>query len=146
MPELDFAFLADHVRVEGGVAHVLAAGIDTITAPTVPTGQNIGVHFRLGFTRQECGRPHRIEIIFQDEDGRRLLQLANVVTPEWTPTLPPHWRQGLAVGMNLGVPLPHYGLYSFELMVNDEARATLPLRVIPQEQAPTAARVADEPQ
>ena len=131
MPELDYAFLADYVRLEGAWAHVLAAGVDTILAPSVPTGQNVGFVFRLAFTRQECGRPHRVEILFQDEDGVRLAQLSAVVTPEWTEGLPPHWRQGYPGGFNIGVPLPQYGLYSFELLVNDENRKTLHLRVLP---------------
>jgi hypothetical protein len=130
VPELDYAFLAEHVRTEGAFAHVLAAGIDTIFAPTTPTGQNIGLVFRLGFTRQECGRPHRVEIVFQDEDGVRHAQISTVVTPEWTDGLPAHWRQSVVGGLNFGIPLPQYGLYSFEVMVNDENRKTLPLRVL----------------
>lgn len=40
MPTLDYALLCDYVRVEGGVAHVIAAGIDTIWKEEVPSGQN----------------------------------------------------------------------------------------------------------
>jgi hypothetical protein len=93
VPELDYAFLAEYVRAEAPAAHALSVGIDTIIAGTVPTGQNIGLLFRLGFTRQECGRAHRVEILFQDEDGVRLAQISTVVTPEWTKGLPVHWRQ-----------------------------------------------------
>jgi len=130
VPELDYALLAEYVRIEGGVAHVLSAGIDTIIAPTVPTGENIGLLFRLGFTRQECDRPHRVEILFQDEDGVRHAQISTVVTPVWTEGKPIHWREGAIGGLNFGIPLPRYGLYSFEVMVNDENRKTLNLRVI----------------
>lgn len=130
MPQLDYAFLADYVRAEGGVAHVIAAGIDTIHAPAVPTGSNIGLLFRIEFTRNECERPHRIEILFQGEDGQRLADLSTVVTPSWTDGLPVHWRQGFVGGLNFGIPLPRYGLYSFEIMVNDENRKTIHLRVV----------------
>jgi hypothetical protein len=40
VPTLDYALLCDYVRVEGGVAHVIAAGIDTIWKEEVPSGQN----------------------------------------------------------------------------------------------------------
>ena len=43
MPDLDYAFLADYVRPERGLAHVMATGIDTVTAPSVPTGYNLGL-------------------------------------------------------------------------------------------------------
>jgi hypothetical protein len=36
VPELDFALLSDYVRVEGGIAHVIAAGVDTVNTPTRP--------------------------------------------------------------------------------------------------------------
>ena len=131
MPELDYAFIAEHVRIDGPFGHALAIGGDTIIAPTTPTGQNIGLLFRIGFTRNECGRPHRVEVIFQDEDGERLAQIASVVTPEWTEGLPLHWLQGVMTGLNFGVPLPRYGLYSFEIMVNDGHQKTVHLRVVP---------------
>jgi hypothetical protein len=44
MPELDFAFMCDYARAEGALAHVIAAGIDTVQLPATPTGAN----FRLG--------------------------------------------------------------------------------------------------
>jgi hypothetical protein len=145
VPELDYAFLAEYVHTEGGVAHVLSAGVDTIVTADTPTGQNIGLVFRLGFTRQECGRAHRVEIVFQDEDGVRLAQISTVVTPQWTEGLPVHWRQGVPGGLNFGIPLPRYGLYSFQVMVNDENRKTLHLRVIePTEPATPNESGADE--
>jgi hypothetical protein len=32
-------------------------------------------------------------------------------------------------GINMGVPLPRYGLYSFEVLVNDSLLKSVPLRV-----------------
>lgn len=134
MPELDYALLCDYVRAEGGMAHVVAAGIDTIWAPEVPAGQNLGLLMRVAFARNECGRPHRIEVIFQGEDGERLAQIGGVVTPEWSSDLPPGWRVGALMGLNIGVPLPRYGLYAFEVLVNDSLVKSIPLRVLQREQ------------
>jgi hypothetical protein len=43
MPELDFALVCEHVRVEGGVAYITVAGIDTLIVEDVPAGWNLGV-------------------------------------------------------------------------------------------------------
>jgi hypothetical protein len=133
MPELDYAVLCDYVRTEGGIAHVIAAGIDTVYTPDVPAGQNVGLLMRVAFTRNECGRPHRVELIFQDADGERLAQVMGVITPEWQPDLPPSWRVGALLGLNIGVPLPRFGLYAFEVLINDSHVKTIPLRVIRRE-------------
>jgi hypothetical protein len=47
MPELDFALIADDVNVENGVAYVMRGAIDTVTAQTIPIGQNMGLLFRV---------------------------------------------------------------------------------------------------
>ena len=136
MPELDYGLICDYVRAEGGIAHVISAGIDTIWANEVPAGQNIGLLMRFTFTRNECGREHRIEVIFQDADGERLAQIAAAVTPQWNQELPAGWRAGVLMGLNVGVPLPAYGLYSLEIMLNDSQVKTIPLRVAPPVQTP----------
>lgn len=129
MPELDYALLCDYVRTEGGIAHVIGAGIDTVTIADVPTGANVGVLVRLTFTRNECGSPHRLEIIYQSFDGAHLARVDSVLTPEWNEPLPVQWRQGALIGLNIGLPLPAYGEYALEVMVNDNHMKTLRLRV-----------------
>jgi hypothetical protein len=141
MPSLSYALLADYVRAESGVAHVIAAGIDTVYAAEVPTGHNLGLLIAVRFTRAECGRPHRLEIRFSDEDGNDLAQASTVVTPDWDDTIPLHWGRGLLTALNLGVPLTRYGLYQFVIMVDDNQLGELPLRVVPRAVAPQ-----DEPE
>lgn len=132
MPELDFAILADRVSTEaGGVGYVMRGGVDTVTAPEVPTAQFIGLLFRVAFTRAECGRPHRFELIFQDVDGQRLMQAGSVLEPVWQETLPAHWHYNLLGGLNVALPFPNYGLYSLEILINDTNHKTLQIRVVP---------------
>jgi len=132
MPELDYAVLGDYVRVEGGVAHIIAAGIDQISAPETPTGQNVGLLIRVRFARTECGRPHRLEVIFQDMDGTRLSQINSTTEPVWSDDLPATWRVGVLLGINFGIPLPSYGEYAFDILINDSLVKTIPLMVRPR--------------
>lgn len=136
MPELDFAVLADRVSTEaGGVGYVMRGGVDTVTAQAIPAVQFLGLLFRVGFTRVECGRPHRLELVFQGEDGERLMQASSVLQPAWNQDLPAHWLLSLLGGLNFPLPLPRYGLYSFELLINDSNYKTIPLRVVPGPEA-----------
>lgn len=138
MPDLDFAFLCDYARAEGGLAHAIAAGIDTVYAETVPTGANFAVLLRTTFTRNECGRPHRIEIIIQDVDGDRVGQLVGTVMPEWKEGLPVGWKVGALLAMNLGLPIQRFGEYEVAIMLGDQQVKSLQFRVVERqpEQAP----------
>ena len=131
MPEIDYAFLCDHARVEGGLGYVIAAGVDTLYVPEVPSGANIALLMRVSFTRNECDRPHRIEVIIQDTDGARIGVINGTATPQWIPDLPPGWRVGTMTAFNMGLPLPHYGEYSIEILVNDGNARSIDFRVIP---------------
>ena len=109
MPELDFALLAEHVRLEPpGLAHVISGGMDVIETPELPNTINIGLLLRVGFYRAECGQPHRVEMIIQDEDGHRLVQLAATGKPDWPEGLPVNWKSNQPFAFNLPVPLQDY--------------------------------------
>jgi hypothetical protein len=56
MPELDFMVTADYVRAEGGMLHMIAAGVDTLLVRSVPAAQPLGVGLRMlkrGITEQQ---------------------------------------------------------------------------------------------
>ena len=130
MPQLDFAFLCDYVRADSGTAHVIGAGIDTVYTPETPTAHNLALLARFTFTQGECGRPHRIEVFFRTEDGAEVAKFETVVEPIWEPTLPPGWPVGGVLGLNFGLPLPSFGLYSFEIMIDDGSAKSLNFRVV----------------
>lgn len=136
MPDLDFALLCDYVRAESGVAHVIAGGVDTVFASEVPTTHQVGILLRLRFTRNECGRAHWVEVVFQDTDGESLTHITGSLTPEPSADLPPGWRTGAIMGLNVTVTLPSYGLYTFEVLVNDSSVKSLDFRVVPAPQDP----------
>lgn len=130
MPGLDYAFVCDYVRAEHGLAHAIAAGIDTFFHPQVPAGSNFGLLLRATFSRNECGRNHTLEVIFQDADGERLAQIQAGVRPEWPPEHPAGWPVGALLGINMGVPIPRFGFYSLEILVNGNSVKSIPLRAV----------------
>jgi hypothetical protein len=114
--------LADYVRQDGGVIHIMGAGVDTVTAPAVPTVQPFGVALRMSFgTTEEPGEEHRLTVSFIGPDNRLLDANATFVTPPRQLGVPEHWRTGLGVALQILVPLPQYGDYSCELDVDDGA-------------------------
>ena len=122
MPELDYMVLADYVRQDGGVTHILGAGVDTVAAPAVPSVQPFGVALRISFgTIEEPGEPHRLTLSFIGPDKRVLDARAEFVTPPRVEGVPEHWRTKVGVVLQLNVPLPQYGDYSCELSIDDGA-------------------------
>lgn len=131
MPQLDFAMICDYVRADGGVASALAGGIDSIYMAETPAAHNMGVWARILLARNECGREHRFELFIQDEDGERVVDVSGTFHGDWPEGHPPSWNVGVGIALNMGVPLPHYGLYAVELMVNDSLVKSIPFRVAP---------------
>jgi hypothetical protein len=131
MPELDFMITADFVRAEGGVLHMIAAGFEAILTASVPTVRHVGIGIRLRLTAAEARHPHEIELIFQDSDGTRLTQVTGTIgpVPQDQPLPPPGRPIGVVVPFNLQVPLPRYGDYSIELLIDHASLKSIPLVV-----------------
>ncbi|HEY5360305.1 MAG TPA: hypothetical protein VIJ82_21905 [Streptosporangiaceae bacterium] len=123
MPELDYMILADYVRQDGSTVHIMAAGVDTVFAPVVPTVQPFGIALRLTFgAEEEVGASHYLKITFQSADGEQLLVARSVFnTPPPKPEVPEHWRTAMGLAIQIPVPLPRYGDYAFELDIDDGA-------------------------
>jgi hypothetical protein len=122
MPELDYMVLADYVRQDGGVIHIMGAGVDTVFAPVVPTVQPLGVALRISFgTTEEPGEQHHLTVAFIGPDSRVLDASATFTTPPRAQDFPEHWRTGLGIALRIAVPLPQYGDYSCELDIDDGA-------------------------
>jgi hypothetical protein len=129
MPVLDFMITADYVRAEGGVLHMIAAGFETIWLPSVPALRQVGIGIRLQLTAAEARHSHEVELIFQDADGTRLTQVTGTfgpVPPE-QPLPPPGRLIGVVIPFNIPVPLPKYGDYSFELLVDHVSLKSIPV-------------------
>jgi hypothetical protein len=119
MPELDYMVLADYVRQDGGVIHIMGAGVDTVFTQAVPIVHPFGVAMRISFsTTEEPGEGHELVLSFVGPDKRLLDATARFTTPPRPPGVPEHWRTGLGIAIQMAVPLPQYGDYSCELAID----------------------------
>jgi hypothetical protein len=134
--QLDYMVLADYVRQDGGVVHILGAGIDTIAALQVPTVHQLGIALRFSFdAADQVGQQHDFTISFVGPEQRVVDVRGEFVTPPPAPGVPGHWRTGLGVALQVPVPLPAYGDYTCELAVDDDGTIephSIDFRVIPR--------------
>lgn len=122
MPALDYMVLADYVRQDNGVMHIMGAGVDTVGTLAVPVVQPFGIAIRLSFdTTEEAGEEHHLTVSFIGPDKRVLDGNATFFTPPRPPGVPEHWKTGLNVVIQIPVPLPEFGDYSCELSIDDGA-------------------------
>src|SRR5215472_13786350 len=100
MPELDYMVLADYVRQDGGVIHIMGAGVDTVIAPVVPTVQPFGIALRVSFdSTEEPGEVHSVRVTFVGPDSPVLTGTSSFVTPARQPGVPEHWRRAVGVAI-----------------------------------------------
>ena len=134
--QLDYMVLADYVRQDGGVVHIMGAGIDTVQVAHVPAVQPLGVALRISFDAADpVGQEHRVRVSFVGPEKPVLWAEAPFRTPPPPPDVPAHWRTGLGVAIQIPVPLPAYGDYACELAIDDGADLdprSIDFRVIPR--------------
>jgi hypothetical protein len=132
MPELDYMVLADYVRAEAGVVHIIAAGIDTFRVAEVPAVRPVGVAIRFTFaSTEEVGSEDDLRLVFQSEDGVLLTIGGTLATPPRPEGVPVHWRTGLLVAFLLTLPIPQFGDYSLSLILGEEELRSIDIRAIP---------------
>jgi hypothetical protein len=132
MPELDFMVVADYVRAEGGMLHMIAAGVDTMFVPSVPAVRPVGVGARILVDVAEAREEHHVELIYQDEDGNRLFQVSGTIGPI-SPDQPfpaPGRSYGVPIAFNIPLPVPRLGDYSLELLIDGEQGKSITLTVV----------------
>ena len=113
----------------------MAAGVDTVFAPVLPTIQPFGVAARISFgTTEQVGEEHHLTVAFIGPDNPLLDASATFATPPRPPGVPEHWRTSLGIAIQVRVPLPQYGDYTCELNIDDGSIIkAYEFRVIPPE-------------
>ena len=122
MPEIDYVVLAEYVRQDAGMIHIMGAGIDTFHVSQVPAAVQVGVAARISFGSTEVvGAEHRVDLVFQGPDGPLMEAGHQLVTPPKPPDVPEHWRTAVGLVWRLPLPLPRYGDYSLELIIDNDS-------------------------
>ncbi|HEY1324739.1 MAG TPA: hypothetical protein VGF32_31060 [Streptosporangiaceae bacterium] len=124
MPELEYVVLADYVRQDAGVTHIMGAGIDTFAVPTVPAAVMAGIVVRLAFSsRDHVGAEHEAKFVFSGPPGDLLTLAQHFPTPPPAPGVPEHWRTALnLVAPRLVLPIPVHGNYRLTVSIDDDPR------------------------
>ena len=138
MPELDFMIISDFVRTDNGVLHIVAGGIDTIYTPAVPAVRSIGIGLRLEMSKWELTEDHQLRIIFQGTDGARIAEVDAAIPANSAPPAPAGRKTGVMAALNMPLPLPGYGDYSLELLVDGNEKKTKAIHVVQAEIRPDA--------
>jgi uncharacterized protein DUF6941 len=133
MPELEYLVLADYVRQDAGMTHIMGAGIDTITIPEerLPAAVPVGLVARITFSsRDEVGAEHEINLTFQGPGGENLLTAnQRFPTPPPAPGVPEHWRTAASVVTRFALPIPSHGDYVLRVAIDDDPRLSRSLDV-----------------
>lgn len=127
MPELDYALLAEYVRQDAGMIHIMGAGADTfhIPAAALPVTVPLGFAARVVFNASDDhpGDPHTLRLEFTSADGEQLLSATQQFrTPDHSPGIPSVWRPSLGIALRLALPIPRHGLYALQAEVDDDPR------------------------
>jgi hypothetical protein len=124
MPEIDYLVLADYVRQDAGMTHIMGAGLDTIVIPEgQPVAQPVGIVARITFdSRDPVGAEHEISLVFQqsDSDDHLLAISQRFQRPEPVPGVPQHWRTAVSIGFRLALPIPGHGDYRLQVTLDGD--------------------------
>ena len=132
---LDWALLANAAESPpNGLVYILGAGIDTLWREQFPAPFGGAMVLRVLTSRLESERQHKVEVHCSDEDGNAVLQQPVMfgLPPRTVHSDHPHgWDLAANIVINLSaVPIPKPGLYSFEILIDDQQVRTLPFRAV----------------
>lgn len=119
VPTLDFMVLCDYVRSDGGIIHMIAAGIDRFRPPLLPYVHNVGVAVRIGLTPEECAEPHQVDLMVKAPSGEQVIHIRGEVQVDDPQRLTPDSPVFVALTPNFALPLQSYGLHVLELHIDE---------------------------
>jgi hypothetical protein len=133
MPELEYVVLADYVRQDAGMTHIMGAGIDTFYIPPehLPLAVPVGLAARITFSsRDQVGEEHEINLVFQGPGGQELLTAnQSSQTPPPPAGIPGHWPTAANVISRFALPIPSHGDYQLRVAIDDDPRLSRTINV-----------------
>ncbi len=130
MPKVDFAILCNAAVARDKLISILEGPIDTVITGKVPMQFPVTLAIRFLWTLGELNREHVGEILFQDQDGKQILKIDFHTKVEKPNDSISGWDIGSNMVLNFPLSVPIYGVYSFEILVDDKSVKTLPFRAI----------------
>jgi hypothetical protein len=137
MPQMEYLLLAEYIRQDAQMVHIMAAGIDTFTVPEgrLPVAAPVGVLARMSFdSRDPVDAEHAVSLILHGPDDIELLRLTQrLSTPLPAAGVPEHWRTAANLVFRVALPLPSYSNeYRLEVIMDEDPRLSksLDVRVI----------------
>lgn len=125
--EIQVAALCDSAVEYGGKLCLLGA-FDTIVTEVIPAiYPQCSVALRMVFRKEEEG-PHRVRVMFVDEDGHSIVP---PMTTEFEMRLPEDFyffTNNLILNLQQ-LPLAKAGLYSVDVSVDDRQSVSIPLQI-----------------
>ncbi|MBI3928260.1 MAG: hypothetical protein HY319_22135 [Armatimonadetes bacterium] len=127
------AMLCDFATVREGLLHILGGGINRLWREKFPAQMGVTLSILLEIHPTEANRQHSMNIVLQDEDGRRLAEVnadfqvgRNVESN----------RRGEPIVMPLAISLqqmtiPGPGAYSVEILLDGQHKRTLTVLAAP---------------
>ena len=126
MPELEYLVLAEYVRQDAGMTHIMGAGFDTITVPAaqLPAGVPVGAVARVTFSsRDPVGDDHDIELALERSDGESVLSIRQrFPAPARAPGVPETWRMAATIMWRFALLIPEHGNYRLQAVLDDDPR------------------------
>ncbi len=121
------AMLTDFATVREGLLHILGGGINRLWREKFPAKMGVTLAILLEIHPTEANRQHTMNIVLQDEDGRRL---AEVNADFQVGRNPESVRRGEQIVMPLAISLqqmtiPSPGAYSVEILLDGQHKRTL---------------------
>lgn len=135
--QIEYAILADAVKIRDGLLYVIAGGITSFTPPALPAPLTLSLAVKFKGTRGEVERPHQLEVRFVDEDGRPSPDLQTLNMP-FTPT-PGSQVNGLDAEINIVVEMQSAlirrpGNYMIDIILDGHSYKRMPLTIAAQSQ------------
>lgn len=132
--KVDCALLCDAATVREGLLHILGGGVTRLGRPMIPSQFGVQLALRIVVHPTEATSNHEGEVIVQTTDGARAAQVTfgfsmseetrSQVQPGEELALP------LVVPMD-NFPLPAYGAYSVEVLIDHIHQISVPFLVHP---------------
>ena len=126
---ITLAVLADYANVSREGKLNIMGFFDVIHAAVFPSVHpQMQLVLRIEADALEMRRPRNIQVVFADEDGRQIFEIGGPLQMPPAPTTASfHMNQ---IFMLNGVQLPKAGDYEFKVLISDDLKATVPLKVI----------------